>query len=266
MAPRWNVVWITGASSGIGRELALKLADRGSLVAVSARSADKLAELASLNPNIRAYPLDVTNAQAASAVAARIEHDLGPISLVILNAGVWDLMSATDFSLGTARKSFEVNYFGVVNALEPVMKSMLARKDGHIAVVSSVAGYRGGGAAYSPTKAALISLSEALYPQLKDNGVKLTLICPGFIDTPMTEGKPVPMPFRVGVVQAADTIIGGLERNKYEIAFPWQMAALMKFMRIAPNWLFLFIAGRTMRRIQAAQALAASGDGARVER
>lgn len=255
MAPRWNVVWITGASSGIGRELALKLADKGSVVAVSARSADKLAELAGLNANIRTYPLDVTNAQAASDVAARIERELGPISLVILNAGVWDLMSASNFSLDTARKSIEVNYFGVVNALEPVMKSMLARKDGHIAVVSSVAGYRGGGAAYSPSKAALISLSEALYPPLKDNGVKLTLICPGFIDTPMTEGKAVPMPFRIGVDQTARTIISGLERNKYEIAFPWQMALLMKFMRVIPNRLFLFISGRTMRRVQAAQAL-----------
>lgn len=250
MASNWKVVWITGASTGIGRELALRLAERGISVAASARSAEKLTELAAANPNIHAYPLDVTDETAVAATAEKIADDLGPISLAVLNAGVWELMGATNFALATARNSFEVNYFGVINALAPVMRDMLARKDGHIAIVSSVAGYRGGGAAYSPTKAALISLSEALYPQLKANGVALTVICPGFVETPMTSDKPVPMPFQITVAEAADTILKGLERKKYEIAFPWQMAGLMKFMRIVPNRVFLFIAGRTMARVK----------------
>lgn len=251
MTSNWKVVWITGASTGIGRELALRLAKKGAIVAASARSADKLAELADAHPNIRAYPLDVTDRAAVAETADKIEADLGPISLAILNAGIWELMNATNFSLDTARQSFEVNYFGVVNALDPVMKHMLERKSGHIAIVSSVAGYRGGGAAYSPTKAALISLSEALYPQLKTNGVALTVICPGFVETPMTAEKSVPMPFQISAATAAEIIISGLERKKYEIVFPWQMAILMKLMRILPNRIFLFIAGRTMARVQA---------------
>lgn len=252
MATDWKVVWITGASTGIGRELALRLAEKGAMVAASARSEPKLAELAAAHPNIRTYPLDVTDQVAVAQITKKIIDDLGPISLAILNAGIWELMSAANFSLETARKSFEVNYFGVVNALEPVMRSMIDRNSGHIAIVSSVAGYRGGGAAYSPTKAALISLSEALYPQLKASGVNLTVICPGFVETPMTaEKKSVPMPFQITVDQAAKTIIAGLERKKYEIVFPWQMAFLMKLMRILPNRLFLFISGRTMARVQA---------------
>lgn len=253
MASQWKVVWITGASSGIGWDLALKLANKGSLVAVSARSQEKLAELAKLNPNIRAYPLDVTDAEASVKVAGEIERDLGPISLAVLNAGRWDLMTATRFSGEVARSAFDVNYFGVINTLEPVMKSMIARGDGHLAIVSSLAGYRGSGAAYSPTKAALISLSEALYPSLKNHGVKLTVICPGFIDTPMTLDRPVPMPFKMPLSQATDKIISGLERNKYEIVFPWQLATIMKVMRIVPNRLFLFASERAMARAREAQ-------------
>jgi len=240
LPPAWKVIWITGASTGIGRELALKLAACGAHVAVSARSADKLAELAGAYPNIKAYPLDVTDLDATQTAAAAIERDLGPIDLAILNAGVWLPMGASDYDPKVVTAAMGVNYFGVTNALAPLLPAMLARKSGHIAIVSSVAGYRGVPVAitYAPTKAALISLAETLYPELADQNVKLTVINPGFVDTPMTKPNTFPMPFMIPVDAAVDTIIRGLIRGKFEIVFPWRMKVLAKIMRVVPYWVF----------------------------
>lgn len=248
----WKVVWITGASTGIGRELSLRLARDGAVVAVSARSAGKLGELASEHSNIRAYPLDVEDAAAVAATAARIERELGPLDLAVLNAGIWQMMAVSDFSAERAKQSMGVNYFGVVNALEPVMRAMVERGRGHIAMVSSVAGYRGlmKGAAYAPTKAALISLAESLNPHLTHRGVKLTIICPGFVETPMTSVNTFPMPFIVPVSVAAEKIHKGLARGKYEIVFPWRMMLLMKTLRIIPNWLFFRLVNYGAQRAQ----------------
>jgi short-subunit dehydrogenase len=236
----WKTVWITGASTGIGRALALRLAATGAAVAVSARSVDKLAELAALNPNIKPFPLDVDDEAAVNDTALRIEREIGPLDLAVLNAGIWRMMTVSDFSAARAKESMGVNYFGVVNALEPVMKSMAARGQGQIGIVASVAGYRGlmKGAAYAPTKAALISLTESLYPHARRRGVYLTVICPGFVDTPMTEVNTFPMPFIIPVDEAVTKIVNGLAAKKYEIVFPWKMALLMKTLRIIPNWLF----------------------------
>lgn len=246
----WKLVWITGASSGIGRELALRLARDGVTVAVSARSADALAEMQALDPRIKPYPLDVVDAAAATATVAAIERDLGPIDLAILNAGIWEHMTVSDFSVERAKHSMDVNYFGVLHALEPVMRAMVARGKGHLALVSSVAGYRGvmKGAAYSPTKSALIALSEALYPHLQRKGVKLTVIVPGYVQTPMTDKNKFPMPFIIPVEQAVDTIVSGLRRGKYEIAFPWKMAAMMKTLRVLPHRAFFYLINIAINR------------------
>lgn len=236
----WKLVWITGASSGIGLELALQLAREGIVVAASARSKDKLEELAERSPNIKPYVLDVAHAAETAETVRRIERDLGPIDLAILNAGIWQQMTVTDYSAERAKDSMTVNYFGVVHSLEPILEAFVGRGRGHIGIVSSVAGYRGlmKGAAYAPTKAALIAMCEALYPHLTRKGLTLTLISPGFVKTPMTDVNTFPMPFMVPVEEAARTIISGLERRKYEIAFPWKMALLMKTLRILPNWAF----------------------------
>lgn len=236
----WKVIWITGASTGIGRELALRLAASGAQVAVSARSADKLAQLAALSPNIKAYPYDVTDLAAARSTAQAISQDLGPIDLAILNAGVWIPMGATAYDPEAVTQSMLVNYTGVTNALAPLLPAMISRKSGHIALVSSVAGYRGLPVAisYAPTKAALISLAETLYPDLLDENVKLTVINPGFVDTPMTKKNDFPMPFMVSTEFAADAMIKGLIRGKFEIVFPWQMKLMAKFSRLLPYWLY----------------------------
>lgn len=246
----WSTVWITGASSGIGLELAVRLAAEGCTVAVSARSGAKLLELSTCEPRIRPYPLDVEDAAAVARTFDAIERDLGPIDLAILNAGIWDQMLVTDFSAERAKRSMSVNYFGVLHALEPAMAAFVARGRGHLALVSSVAGFRGlmRGAAYCPTKAALISLAEALFPHLKRKGVDLTIINPGYIKTPMTDKNAFPMPFIIPVDVAAETIISGLKRKKYEIVFPLKMAALMKSMRAMPNRAFFYLVNTAINR------------------
>lgn len=239
----WRVVWITGASTGIGRTLALRMAGDGIIVAVSARSADKLNELARQSPNIRAYPLDVTDEQAVAQTFATIEQEHGPVELAILNAGVWHPMTASKYDLAKAKDSMTVNYFGVINALAPVMHAMIARGTGHIALVASVAGYRGlpKSAAYAPTKAALINLAEGLYADLKLKGVKMTVVNPGFVATPMTATNTFPMPFLVTEEVAVDAMYAGLKRGSFEIAFPTRMMLMMKALRILPYGIYFWL-------------------------
>lgn len=237
----WRVIWITGASTGLGREMAIRLAASGATVAVSARSADKLAALAAEHPNIKPYPLDVTDLAAVTATAEAIEREVGAIDLAVLNAGVWLPMALTEFDPKRIRQGMEVNYFGVTNALAPLLPAMIKRKAGHIAIVASIAGYRGValGATYGPTKAALINLSEALYPELANHGIKVTVINPGFVETPMTEPNSFPMPFMIPCDEAVDAMIKGMIKGQYEIIFPWRMKILAKIMRIIPFKLFV---------------------------
>ena len=242
--PRWSVVWITGASSGIGRELALRLARDGSKVAVSARSADKLAELVAANSLIHAFPLDVADTDATEATVAAIEAEFGPIDLAVLNAGNWDPMGARDFTAARAEASMRVNYMGLVNGVEALAKRFIARKAGHLTLVASVAGYRGmpQAAAYAPSKAAAISLAEVLKPDFDRASVTLTVVNPGFVDTPMTSVNKFPMPFIMPVDRAVDRIIDGLAKRKFEIAFPWQLVSLLKVMRVLPYPAYFWVA------------------------
>jgi short-subunit dehydrogenase len=248
MAAPWQRAWITGASSGIGRALALALARRGVKVAASARSAERLAELAALNAGIAPLPLDVTDAEAMARAVRSIEGTLGPIDLAVLNAGVWEPMSLRNFSGAKAQSSMAVNYFGLVNGLEALLPGMLARGRGHVALMASVAGYRGMSpltAAYAPGKAAAINLAEGLRNELAARGIKMSVINPGYIETPMTRPNTFPMPFLISAEDAAERIVRGLVKSKFEIAFPWQMAAMMKLGRLMPYRLYFWYA-RTM--------------------
>jgi short-subunit dehydrogenase len=239
----WRVVWITGASTGIGREVALKLARRGVKVAASARSVEALTSLAAENANIHAVPLDVTNLSAVRQAAHDIEAMLGAIDLAIFNAGAWDPMMAQKFDAERIERAMAVNYQGVVNGLDAVLPAMIGRKAGHVAMVSSVAGYRGmpNGLAYNPTKAALISLAEALDPDLEQHGVWTSVINPGFVETPMTSVNKFPMPFLITSDDAANRIIRGLEKKKFEIVFPKRMMLTMKFLRYLPTASYLWV-------------------------
>jgi NADP-dependent 3-hydroxy acid dehydrogenase YdfG len=158
---RWKTAWITGASTGIGREMALLLAGQGVRVAASARNADKLADLAKDQPGIVPIPLDVTDRAAVARAYDVVRAQLGAVDLAILNAGIWGPMGAAYYRASRIEHSMAVNFGGIVNALEPLLADMIAIHAGHVALVASVAGYRGlpQALAYAPSKAAVISLA-----------------------------------------------------------------------------------------------------------
>jgi short-subunit dehydrogenase len=244
MAARWRTAWITGASTGIGQALAVALAKRGVKVAASARSTDKLAELVHAHPGIAPLPLDVTDAAATAEAVSIVSRTLGPIDLAVLNAGNWEAMSARNYSAAKAARSMAVNYQGVANGVAALLPGMIERGQGHIAMVASVAGYRGLGptAAYGPSKAAVINLAETLRNDLVARGIAVSVINPGYVDTPMTRVNKFPMPYMISAEDAARRIIRGLEKGKFEIAFPWQLMALMKLGRLMPNRMFFWYA------------------------
>lgn len=239
----WTTAWVTGASTGIGRELVLQLAKAGVSVAISARSASTLAEVAALHPNLKAFSVDVTDAAAVQDTANAVRAHLGSIDLLVLNAGTWSPMMAAKYDVAAAIQSMNVNYTGTVLPMQAVMPAMIERKSGHIALVASVAGYRGlaQAAAYGPTKAALINLAECLKPDLARYGVKVSIVNPGFVDTPMTRVNTFPMPFMITAPDAATRIISGLKWGRYEIAFPWPTVVTLKVFRILPNRVFFWL-------------------------
>lgn len=245
-----KIAWVTGASSGIGRAVALKLADGGWQVAASARSADKLDALVAERPgSIHAYPLDITDGEAATETVRSIEQALGPIDLALFSAGSYKRESARTFDASALAEMVDLNVTGTGNSLQAIIEPMMRRRSGQIAVIASVAGYIGlpGGGFYGATKAALINLCEALRPQLEREGVKLQLISPGFVDTPLTKKNDFPMPFLTSQEKAADAIVSGLQSGRFEIVFPWQMAVAMKFLRALPYALSLPITRRMLR-------------------
>jgi short-subunit dehydrogenase len=224
--------------------VAIALAQRGVKVAASARSEAKLAEIAGQHPGISPLPVDVTALAAMTEASRRLTNALGHLDLAVFNAGIWEPMSARNFSAAKAARAMAVNYQGIVNGIEAILPSMLERGAGHIGLVASIAGYRGLGptAAYGPSKAAIINLAETLNNNLAMRGVKVSVINPGYVDTPMTRGNPFAMPFMVSAEEAARRILRGLEKGKFEIAFPWQLALLMKLARLMPNGLFFWYA------------------------
>lgn len=247
-----KIVWITGAGKGIGRALALKMAREGWTVAASARTEADLRSLVleSEDYRIHAFPLDITDAAANQQVLNDIEHKLGAIDLAVLNAGTHSPMTAKTFDVGIVRNLVETNLMGTVNGLGVLIPEFRRRGRGHIAVVSSVAGYRGlpTSAAYGATKAALINMCEALKPELEQENVTLTVINPGFVETPLTSKNDFPMPFLVTSEEAAEAMYNGLINEQFEIAFPWKFAVIMKCLRLLPNRLFFFLTSRMVTR------------------
>jgi short-subunit dehydrogenase len=232
-----SATWITGASSGIGEALALRLARDGRTVAASARNAAALAQLGERSGGrIAAHPLDVTDPEACTRCVDAIETTLGPIGLAVLNAGTHRPMSADDFSVAAARDLVEINLMGVINSLAPVLERMRARRSGHIAIVASVAGYGGlpTAAVYGATKAALINMAEALRLDCDRLGIKLQLVNPGFVKTPLTDRNEFPMPFLMPVDDAIDAFVAGLASDRFEIAFPRRFALLLKLLNALP--------------------------------
>jgi NAD(P)-dependent dehydrogenase (short-subunit alcohol dehydrogenase family) len=246
MIPPWEVAWITGAGTGIGRALALDLAREGVKVAATARTERNLHLLAAHHVAIDFHPLDVTDQAAVAEAVEEIEGALGPIDLAVLNAGTWRPLSADKFDAAAIREALETNYMGAIHCLEVLLPRMIERRRGHIAIMASVVGYRGmtraGG--YGPTKAALINMAECLYADVARFGVKVSLINPGFVDTPMIRAAEIPLPFIVSAEEASSRILSGLKKGKFEIAFPWPLVWAFKIARILPYQVYFW----TLRR------------------
>jgi NAD(P)-dependent dehydrogenase (short-subunit alcohol dehydrogenase family) len=242
--------WITGGGSGIGRELARQIAAGGDKVVISGRRLSVLQEAAGANANIILHELDVTDADRVSAVVTQIEATHGPIDGALLNAGHYDPMDISDFAADRVSRTFATNVQGVANCLDPLLKSMRRRRSGQIAIVASVAGYRGlpKAAAYGASKAALINMTEALKPEADAAGIKLQIVNPGFVLTPMTKRNDFPMPFLMTPEEAARRIRQGLTGPGFEIVFPWRFALLLKIGRLLPYRLYFAITRRMIVR------------------
>ncbi|HEY1736420.1 MAG TPA: SDR family NAD(P)-dependent oxidoreductase, partial [Methylovirgula sp.] len=187
--PEDGIAFVTGASSGIGRATALELVRRGYRVAATARRESELNALAAeAADKIFAFPADVTDAAAMTAMIAKVERDMGPIALAFFNAGVAVLAERGNFNAQLLADTFAVNVQGVANGLAPLIAAMLPRRRGQIAINASLAGYNGLPAsfAYGSSKAAMINLAESLWLAYRDKGLTFQLVTPGFVRTPMT--------------------------------------------------------------------------------
>ncbi|KGM15583.1 short-chain dehydrogenase [Actinotalea fermentans ATCC 43279 = JCM 9966 = DSM 3133] len=227
-------VWVVGASSGIGAALATELAARGAQVAISARRADRLADVA--RGRMTAVPLDATDDRAVATAAQAVREVLGGLDTVVWSAGHWQRSDPRTWDGPAFAEHVRVNLLGLNNVLSAVLPAMVRRRSGHVVAIASVAGYRGlpGAEAYGSTKAAQIALLESLRASLRHDGVRVTTVAPGFVRTEMTAVNTFPMPFIVEADQAARAIADGLERGRVEIVFPWRMALVMKAARLVP--------------------------------
>ena len=242
-----KVIWRTGASTGIGKSLAIKFSKNGWKVAISARRAEILNDISRQNENIFPFPLDVTNREDCKKVFLEIKNKLQNIDICVFSTGTWDPKKEKEIDVDQIENVMKVNFFGTLNSIKSVEKYFKDLGKGHISIVSSIAGYRGlpNSTGYGPSKSALNNLTESLYFDFKKYGVRISLISPGFIKTPMTDKNDFKMPFLKTSEYAADKIYDGLvNTNVFEIHFPKQLTLTLKLLKILPNWLYLKLVGK----------------------
>jgi short-subunit dehydrogenase len=240
-------VWITGASSGIGAALAEEMADRGAVVAISARRAARLEQVS--RGRMTVVPLDVTDHQAVLVTADLIREQLGDIDIAVLNAGIWERTDVRNWDAESFRRHVEVNLLGTNSCIAAVLPRMLERDTGAIVIVSSITGWRGipQAEAYGATKAALINLAESMRADLAPSGVDVQWVSPGFVRSEMTAVNHFRMPFIIEADAAAKAIADGIEAGRAEITFPLPMAASMKALDLVPHRLWAHLWKRTSR-------------------
>jgi len=245
---------ITGASSGIGRGLALEIAARGAHLALLARREDLLNEIVNeagkRNVKAVAATADVRDAKAVREAADRFRTELGPIDILIANAGIGTSDHAVRLTPEHAAKVIGINVLGAVNSVAAVLPEMVERKQGRLVAISSLAAYRGlaKSAAYCASKAALSAYFESLRIDLRHNGVGVTIIHPGFIKTALTAGREAKMPYLMELDEGVNKIVGAIEREKKIYAFPWQLATIVRASMLMPVSMYDWIAERNSFR------------------
>lgn len=250
-----RVVFLTGASSGIGEGLAIALAARGAIVGLLARRAEFLSEIASKCENAggkaRIFPCDVTDTISVQAAADDLRREFGRIDVMIANAGVGGSDSAVrEFQPDPVKRLIEINLFGAINAVYAVLPQMMEHGSGQIVGISSLAGFRGlpKSAAYSASKAGMTNYFESLRLDVEDRGIDVTIIHPGFIKTPLTAGREKQMPWIMELDDAIPHFIGAIEKKKKFAAFPWQLAILVRLGRFFPAFIYDRIAKQMVSR------------------
>lgn len=255
-----KVVLITGASSGIGRGLAVHLAARGAKLGLVARREAILDEIVvaigtgkngnEQSKNVLALPADVQDAESVRAAAARLQSEFGRVDVLIANAGIGASNDAAELDAAILAKVINVNVLGAANSVAAVIPGMVKRGSGHLVVISSLAAYRGlpKSAAYCASKAAVSSMFESLRLDLKPHGIDVTIIHPGFIKTPLTAGRKAKLPWLQELDPAVKKIVTAIEKRKKSYAFPWQLATIVRAGLIMPNAMYDWISSRNSFR------------------
>ena len=249
-----KVVMITGASSGIGKGIALEIAARGANLGLLARREELLNDIAgeAKTHNVKAVSaaVDVRDAEAVRAAANRFRQELGPIDILIANAGIGTADHASRLKPEHVAKVMGINVLGAANSVAAVLPEMIERKQGRLVAISSLAAYRGvaKSAAYCASKAAMSSYFESLRIDLRHSGVGVTTIYPGFIKTDLTAGRAAKMPYLMELDYAVKKIVSAIEREKKTYAFPWQLATIVRAGLIMPVAMYDWIAERNSFR------------------
>lgn len=245
-----KVVFLTGASSGIGEALALELAKRGAILGLLARRENLLRDLVAKcerkGTAAREFPCDITDEAAVFDAAQSLRNEFGKIDVLIANAGIGGATkNAKDLLPQDFRRVIDTNLVGAVNSVSAVLPQMLERGQGQLVAISSLAGFRGlpKSAAYCSSKAAMTAYFESVRLDVQDKGVAVTIIQPGFIKTPLTSGRANKMPFLMELEDSIPLFLRAIEKKKKFAAFPWQLATIVRAGRIFPAWLYDKIAG-----------------------
>lgn len=239
--PIHGVAWVTGGATGIGRRLALDLAREGWTVAVTSRTEDPVEPVieaaVGLPGRILSFYCDVADEAGMAATVDAIETQAGPIALAVFNAGVYIPLHGEALSLPNFRKTYEVNVFGVLNGLVPTVDRMRKRGRGHVVVMGSVTSYFGWPtlAAYGATKAALNNMADALRYDFEKMNIRIQIINPGFVNTPLARKNTHLMPALMPVDKASRRMMKAIRSGGYETTFPWRLTWLLKFMRMWPH-------------------------------
>ncbi len=242
-----KTIWITGGSTGIGKALAIKFASKGWNVAISARRIELLNEISNSYENISGFPLDVTNKEKCKEVFKEIKNKFGDIDICFFSTGTWDPKKEKEIDVEQIENVFKVNFFGTLNSIKAVEQYFRDKKKGIITIVSSIAGYRGlpNSTGYGPSKSALNNLAESLYFDFKRYNVRVCLVSPGFIKTPMTDKNDFKMPFLKTPEYAADKIYDGLvNKNVFEIHFPKSLTLILKIFSFLPSKIYFGLIGK----------------------
>jgi len=249
--PKDGVAWVTGGSSGLGRALAKDLANQGYAVAVTSLPQDPadtlIVETAQMSGHVKSFPCDVTDEQGMARTAAAIEEQMGPIVLAVFNAGNYIATPGEKLEVRDFHRSFAVNYFGIVNGVVPVVEHMRVRGRGHVVLVGSVTAYSGWPttAAYGGTKAAINILAESLKYDFDKMNIRVQVMNPGFVDTPLTEKNKLPMPGLMPVHRASRRMARGIKRGGFEVTFPYHISWPLKLLGLLPRPIGRFVIGLT---------------------